>query len=198
MSLDPPGARPVPSRRGSTPTIADVAALAGVSTSTVSKVINGRDGVSGATGRRVREAVDLLRFTPSMAATSLRGGSTRVIGLFAARLGAWESEVLRGATLAAGADGYGLLAWVGPRAPQSASSMVEGAILLADSTPAGLADVPLVLISFRAPTMSVQCDLLGPPPDAPALTPHDIGSGAVRCLISLLPSGAAERDGAQV
>jgi LacI family transcriptional regulator len=169
-----------------------------VSTSTVSKVINRRDGVSKATGRRVQEAVDLLRFTPSMAATSLRGGSTQVVGLFAARLGPWESEVLRGATGAAGAAGYGLLAWVGPRAPQSATSIVEGAILLADSTPAGLAPRPLVLVSSHGPTPSRQCDLQSLAPlDGPALTPFDIGSGAVRCLLALL-SRSAGRDVAQV
>jgi LacI family transcriptional regulator len=65
------------------PTMRDVAALAGVGIKTVSRVINDEPGVSEATGRKVREAVQRLNYQPDMAARSLRrtGRQTLSIGL---------------------------------------------------------------------------------------------------------------------
>ncbi|WP_129842188.1 LacI family DNA-binding transcriptional regulator [Streptomyces sp. RFCAC02] len=67
------------------PTIADVAALAGVSVSAVSKVVNGRGGISSATRERVLDAADKLRWSPSATAVALRGARTRAIGMVAGR-----------------------------------------------------------------------------------------------------------------
>ncbi|MFN8077073.1 MAG: LacI family DNA-binding transcriptional regulator [Kineosporiaceae bacterium] len=66
-------------------TIADVAALAGVSVAAVSKVVNNRTGISEATARRVRDAAAQLRWAPSSAAVALRGARSRTVGLVAAR-----------------------------------------------------------------------------------------------------------------
>lgn len=54
------------------PTIQDVARLAGVSTSTVSRTFNHADQVDPALKARVHEAVALLRYQPNRAARSLR------------------------------------------------------------------------------------------------------------------------------
>lgn len=64
-------------------TIRDVAALAGVSLKTVSRVINGERGVSDPLAARVREAADRLEFRPNLAASNLRrgDGKTATIGL---------------------------------------------------------------------------------------------------------------------
>ncbi|GAA3875983.1 LacI family DNA-binding transcriptional regulator [Streptomyces sedi] len=75
-------------RRGSRtdkPTIADVAALAGVSVSAVSKVVNNRPGISPPTRQRVWDAAEKLRWSPSATAVALRGARTRAIGMVAGR-----------------------------------------------------------------------------------------------------------------
>ncbi|NIK61989.1 LacI family DNA-binding transcriptional regulator [Kribbella shirazensis] len=56
------------------PTIRDVAALAGVSMSTVSRVLNGSAAVSGDAAERVRRAVDQLDFVLSASARTVRPG----------------------------------------------------------------------------------------------------------------------------
>ncbi|RKN35170.1 LacI family DNA-binding transcriptional regulator [Streptomyces hoynatensis] len=67
------------------PTIADVARLAGVSVSAVSKVVNGRGGISAATAERVLAAAAKLDWSPSATAVALRGARTRAVGMVAAR-----------------------------------------------------------------------------------------------------------------
>jgi DNA-binding LacI/PurR family transcriptional regulator len=62
-------------------TIKDVAERAGVSTATVSYVINKSRFVSEERTRRVLEAIEELSFTPSKVAQSLRSGRTTTIGL---------------------------------------------------------------------------------------------------------------------
>lgn len=63
------------------PTIKDVAAIAGVSTASVSHVLNGTKTVSEDIKVRVRAAVRELHYRPSGVATSLRRRSSGVIGL---------------------------------------------------------------------------------------------------------------------
>jgi LacI family transcriptional regulator len=62
----------------------DVARLAGVSTATVSAVINETSHVSAGLKDRVRQAVAQLNYAPSGVARSLRTRSTRLIGLIIA------------------------------------------------------------------------------------------------------------------
>ena len=63
--------RRTPARRPRIPTIADVAAHAGVSTSTVSYVMNNRNRVSPGTRRRVLRAIEELGYQPNNAAQGL-------------------------------------------------------------------------------------------------------------------------------
>ena len=63
--------RQTPARRPRIPTIADVAAHAGVSTSTVSYVMNNRNRVSPGTRRRVLRAIEELGYQPNNAAQGL-------------------------------------------------------------------------------------------------------------------------------
>ena len=62
-------------------TMADVAKLAGVSTMTVSNVLNDRPHVRAELRQRVLDAVDASGYVMNNAARSLRRGSTGVIGL---------------------------------------------------------------------------------------------------------------------
>lgn len=62
-------------------TIKDVAALAGVSYQTVSRVINNQPSVTNATRARVEEAIAELDYRPNLAARSLPGRRSFIIGL---------------------------------------------------------------------------------------------------------------------
>ena len=62
-------------------TIAEVAKKAGVSTKTVSRVINNEKGVRENTAKKVKKAIESLEYKPNVFAQSLAGGRTRIIGL---------------------------------------------------------------------------------------------------------------------
>jgi LacI family transcriptional regulator len=76
-SKDTPDPARSPARRSSAK---DVAQLAGVSTATVSRVINSPGQVDAETQRRVREAVAKLRYVPHGAARALRSHRSRMVG----------------------------------------------------------------------------------------------------------------------
>jgi LacI family transcriptional regulator len=63
------------------PTLSDVARLAGVSTMTVSRVINGHAKVADRTRERVREVMASLDYQPNMLARGLASGRSRSIGV---------------------------------------------------------------------------------------------------------------------
>jgi DNA-binding LacI/PurR family transcriptional regulator len=69
----------VPNRRPST--LEDVAALAGVSRATVSRVVNGSPNVSDDVRRAVAAAIDELGYSPNRAARSLAGQRSETIAL---------------------------------------------------------------------------------------------------------------------
>lgn len=69
------------SRRNRAASMADVAARAGVSTQTVSRVTNGVDSVAPATRERVLTAMRSLGYRPNAAARALKRGSFRSIGV---------------------------------------------------------------------------------------------------------------------
>ncbi|GAB2688757.1 LacI family DNA-binding transcriptional regulator [Thalassiella azotivora] len=59
------------------PTMRDVAALAGVSIKTVSRVVNGEPGAGAEVTRRVREAAESIGYRPDHSASSLRRSDRR-------------------------------------------------------------------------------------------------------------------------
>ncbi|MGE7635963.1 LacI family DNA-binding transcriptional regulator [Bacillus paramycoides] len=63
------------------PTIYSVAEEAGVSISTVSKVINQTGNISERTRRKVHQVMDELNYHPSVVASALTGKQTKMIGL---------------------------------------------------------------------------------------------------------------------
>ena len=67
-------------------TIRDVARAAGVSTATVSRVINGDTSVGADYRARVEAAVNALSFRPQPSARAIRGGRTGLLGMLLPRL----------------------------------------------------------------------------------------------------------------
>lgn len=66
------------------PTIYDVAEKAGVSANTVSRVINGKDGVGDRTRVRIQQIIEELGYHPNVGARALRGGRPACIGVIQA------------------------------------------------------------------------------------------------------------------
>jgi LacI family transcriptional regulator len=94
-------------------TIGDVAAQAGVSVATVSKVINGRYGVAPATLERVQAVIDELGYESSLVARSLRSRRTNVLGIVVADIEPFSAELLKGAGAAIRERGYELIVYSG-------------------------------------------------------------------------------------
>jgi len=63
------------------PSIKEVARLAGVSITTVSRVINNKEPVKKETAEKVWEAVHLLNYQPNLLARSLRNQQSKLLGL---------------------------------------------------------------------------------------------------------------------
>ena len=78
MAADAHADRPHPPRAAS---MRDVAALAGVSHQTVSRVLNGHESIRDATRERVQRAMDELNYRPNRAARALVTARSRTIGV---------------------------------------------------------------------------------------------------------------------
>ena len=74
-----------PPGRTRRPTIDDVAALAGVSSASVSFAVNGRPGVGEDTRVRILAAADELGWRPSASARALTEARSRAVGLLLSR-----------------------------------------------------------------------------------------------------------------
>ncbi|MEM6052253.1 ribose operon transcriptional repressor RbsR [Erwinia sp. P7711] len=91
-------------------TMKDVARLAGVSTSTVSHVINNNRFVSEAVRERITSAISQLNYAPSALARSLKINQTRTIGmLLTASSNPFYAEVVRGVERSCYERGYSLV-----------------------------------------------------------------------------------------
>ena len=98
------------------PTITDVAALAGVSRTAVSKVFNDHGSISLATEARIREAARKLQWTPSATAIALRSARSWTVGLILHRPGLEPDDdprlpvsLIAGLEPVLASSGYGLL-----------------------------------------------------------------------------------------
>jgi LacI family transcriptional regulator len=68
------------------PTIKDVAAEAGVSIATVSRVLNGKDRIKDSTKAKIEEAIRKLNFQPDQTARSMIKKETKTIGMIVPEL----------------------------------------------------------------------------------------------------------------
>ncbi|RLK61741.1 LacI family DNA-binding transcriptional regulator [Actinokineospora cianjurensis] len=127
----------------------EVARLAGVSRSTVSRVLNGSSGVSPATRAAVESAVASMRYLPNQAARSLAGTRTDTVAVVVSEVhdrvfdDAFLTGVLRGVT--SGLGGRRAVVAVNP----PSVSDVDGCLVVSmdghDPLPRGLS-VPVVLV----------------------------------------------------
>ncbi len=91
-------------------TIADVAARAGVSKTTVSRVLNGKGDLDQDTAARVRRVIDELGYVPSARAVGLARGRARVVGVLVPSVTwPWIADVLQAIGDALEAKSYGML-----------------------------------------------------------------------------------------
>ncbi|QEW00944.1 LacI family transcriptional regulator [Microbacterium caowuchunii] len=169
--------------------MADVAARAGVSAQTVSRVVNGSPRVDPATRERVEEAMEALGYRMHRAARALRTGRTRTIGLVVSTLASvGNSRMLQAIAEAAGARDYALaiVTVTGTRAVAEGFAHlhdqgVDGAIVLNEATmlardtepPAGLG---IVVVD-------------SPPDDRFAIVQTDHAGGARDAVAYLLEQG---------
>lgn len=90
--------------------IKDVAAKAGVSVSTVSRVLNGGKNVSQETMKNVLKAIDELKYTPSYIARSLVTRNTNMLGVIVSDLtSSFFSTILSSIEKTASLNNYNLL-----------------------------------------------------------------------------------------
>jgi LacI family transcriptional regulator len=123
-------------------TIGDVAAQAGVSVATVSKVINDRYGVAEDTSARVRAVIDALGYHASLVGQSLRSRRTKVIGVLVRDLEPFSAELLKGVARGLHDSGYELVVFSGCGQPSDqagwerrylsriSGTLADGAILV--------------------------------------------------------------------
>jgi LacI family transcriptional regulator len=133
--------------RVSTPkiTIIDVAAQAGVSYGTVSRVINNDVHVRPETRERVREAMQRLGFVVNRQARSLAGGKTNAIGVLVPDLGTgYIGEIIRGIDAELSLANLDLILYTTHRTASKesgyvanlATGMVDGLLLVLPRSPA--------------------------------------------------------------
>jgi LacI family transcriptional regulator len=97
-------------RRSAAPTLADVAAEAGVSQATASRALADSPLVNANTRLRVSEVAERLRYQPNRLARSLRSGATMAVGLVVPDVGAsFYASALKSAQDVLEAAGYHVL-----------------------------------------------------------------------------------------
>ncbi len=159
-----------------TPTIHDVARLAGVSPSTVSRVLNDKPGISEETRQRVIQAARELGYLPDMAARTLASGRTYNLGFLVHprhTLGphSFYGEVLAGADEEARKHGYHIIFSADGNTKNPTviqQNRVDGLILAGCDisreviTALKLQNVPLVLVDNHVPKVdSIVTDNVG-------------------------------------
>ncbi len=164
-------------------TIKDVAKVAHVAPSTVSKALNNAHEIPEDTRRRVREAADLIGYRPNALARSLRMGSSRTIGAVTDDIeGVFSTLIVRGLEHHAQERGYTIFLSnsLGERERERRDieafidKQVDGLVIMdAVVHPRG----PAAADTRDTPVVYVYCypaDL-----DAPSIVPDDEGAGEV-------------------
>ena len=174
-------------------TIRDVAALAGVSKSTVSLVLNDSPKVDPGTRRHVLAVIRRHNYVPSFAATALAKGSTRLIGMIVPGL-TWQmvASINWGVAAVAERTGFDIVLYTSVQRPEDygplidrilTTGMISGLLVVPNLQPVD----PLVpLTGDGLPVVVV--NTLGTPINLPNVT-VDNYAGAVTAVNHLLQLG---------
>lgn len=146
-------------------TIADVAALAGVSKATASRVFGRPDLVSDGTARRVRDAAEKLGYVPNSAARHLAGGRTGMVAfLVPTLLNAFFAPIIGGTQRRVAESGLHLTVVVNPLETvddltvlERLAQQVDGLIVVAPRGP----DEIVAAAARRSPTVLVDREIDG-------------------------------------
>jgi LacI family transcriptional regulator len=142
-------------------TIGDVAAEAGVSVATVSKVINRRWGVAEETSARVQAVIQDLGYQSSLVAQSLRRRQTNVLAVLVVDIEPFSAELLKGVARAVHGSGYELvvfsgcgraddqLGWEQRYLSRVSGTLCDGAILVTPSSIDATYGAPVVAVDHN-------------------------------------------------
>lgn len=180
------------------PSISDVAKLANVSISTVSRVVNRSELVNLATRARVEDAIRRLGYQPNAFARGLMLRRSQIVGLVLPDMhGEYYSEIIRGANVQARESGYNLM--VASTAASGDSQTVLGtlgrpglldgvAIMLSEliETPTELLaqlQRPFVVLDDDIPGLSHDCVVIDHHAGALGLVQHLLRQCGMRRLV---------------
>lgn len=178
-------------------TIYDIAKKAGVSTSTVSKVLNDRKDVSFQTAKKVKKITAELGYQPSANARGLATNKSKTIGIFfqdhlnTGFRHTFLQDILASFKDVIGSEGYDLIFFANHKPDNGLTSFearamhrnVDGVLLLGvPRTDPSLSS----LAESRIPCMSIDLDLLGP--TAGYLVSDNV-AGAIKAIDYLVEMG---------
>jgi LacI family transcriptional regulator len=171
-------------------TIQDVARAAGVSVTTVSRVLNDKDDVASETYEKVRDVIQELGYTSSLAAKSMRSHKTNVIGLVMPDVEQpFPIQVMKGVSRAIAELDYDLIVYTsgGIKKDSSADRERHYVSLLNGSIADGVIVVTPAATTFSTAAPVVAVDPNNVCPDCPAvIATNRIGAvAAMKHLISL-------------
>jgi LacI family transcriptional regulator len=140
-------------------TIQDVAKAAGVSVSTVSRVLNGKADVASNTQDRILSVIGELGYTSNLAARSMRSRKNNLIGMVVPDIGVYSIEIMKGVNRAIAESSYDLLLYTtGDWQKHGAAiheqqyisllngSITDGMLIAASSAQEFVTDAPIVAV----------------------------------------------------
>ncbi len=171
-------------------TIQDVARTAGVSVSTVSRVLNGKVDVAEETQHRIEAVIGQLGYTSSLAARSMRSHRTHLIGLIMPDIAfPFAFEIMKGVNQAIAESEYDLLVYTtgDVHKHDTASREQHYVSLLNNSITDGVILVAPVATEFSSDAPIVSVDHLAMRPSFPSIhaTNYEGAKEAAQYLIGL-------------
>jgi LacI family transcriptional regulator len=140
-------------------TIQDVAKAAGVSVSTVSRVLNGKLDVASKTQDRILKVIGKLGYTSNLAARSMRSHKKNLIGMVIPDMLPYSIEILKGVNQAIAESPFDLLIYTTGSAKKKGTvlheqhyvsllnnSITDGLIVVATSATEFVTDAPIVAV----------------------------------------------------
>ena len=174
-----------------TVTIQDVAKTAGVSVSTVSRVLNGRVDVAGETQDRILSVIEDLGYTTNLAARSMRSRKKNLVGLIMPDIAyPFAIEVMKGVNRAIAESEFDLLVYTTGDVRKSgrASHEQKYVSLLTNSISDGVIIVAPVAGEFSIDAPIVSIDPLASNPNYPSVHATNY-QGSIEAMEYLLGLG---------